>query len=285
MKAPDRPGSVLRFSACFTVVVSLMVPLAAYGYSTGPPNEKTGAPGEGTCHDCHNSFDLNSGAGALTITGPDEFEAGETYEILVSLEQIGQTRWGFEFTPLDIGSCTVTDPQNTQIDISGGNTYVKQTAQGTFAGDTPSAVWAFDWTAPADPPEEVTFYAAGNAANNNGSTTGDYVYTASVTSTLVVVGADESLPSPTERFLLTSRPNPAGESVVISYQIPLHAKASMKIFDTTGALVWQRHVNGGTHSLQWDTRDVMGLQVPSGLYFCRVAAGDRSATKSIVLLR
>jgi hypothetical protein len=37
--------------------------------------------------------------------------------------------------------------------------------------------WHFDWTAPATPPDTIYFYAAGNGANNNNRSTGDYIYT------------------------------------------------------------------------------------------------------------
>src|SRR5262245_20108454 len=38
-------------------------------FSSGPPTARTGAPGEITCVSCHNSFPLNSGPGALSLTG------------------------------------------------------------------------------------------------------------------------------------------------------------------------------------------------------------------------
>jgi hypothetical protein len=164
-----------------------LAPSIGLCFSSGPPDGLTGAPGEDTCLGCHADFPLNSGPGVLSVTGPEMFEPGQTYQIDVSLAQAGQSRWGFEFTPLDIGGCTITDPTNTQQSSTGGNTYVKQTAQGTYNGDPGPVSWSFDWTAPADPPDDVTFYAAANAADGNGSTSGDYVYTASFTSSIVPV--------------------------------------------------------------------------------------------------
>jgi hypothetical protein len=115
------------------------------------------------------------------------FEPGETYEITITLAQDGQSRWGFEFSPLDIGECTITDEMTTQLDSEGDNTYVKQTAAGTFPGSGGPASWSFNWTAPAEPVASVTLYASGNAANNDGSTGGDYIYTASAILGLVPV--------------------------------------------------------------------------------------------------
>jgi hypothetical protein len=145
---------------------------------------KTGAPGEGTCHDCHNTYVLNSGPGTFTINTPASFQPGETYEITVTITQNDRQRWGFECTPLDIGTVTITDPANTQQATDQGNIYVKQTTTGTYSGNPGPAVWNFDWTAPASPPDTVRFYAAGNAADGNFGRTNDYIYTANSYSVL-----------------------------------------------------------------------------------------------------
>src|SRR5262249_3171120 len=54
----------------------------------------------------------------------------------------------------------------------------------TFNGVQPTAPdqgsWAFTWTAPAISVGRVTFYAAGNAANGDGTNQNDFIYTTSV---------------------------------------------------------------------------------------------------------
>ncbi|MEE9555044.1 MAG: IPTL-CTERM sorting domain-containing protein [candidate division Zixibacteria bacterium] len=168
------------------LTVIFLVPILARARSGNPPDGKTGAPGEGTCRDCHSSYPLNSGDGAFTIVAPSDFEAGLTYPIAVEISDPGQQRWGFEITPLALGSITITDPTNTQYSSSGGKIYTKQTSAGTYNGTPNGPVsWSFDWTAPADPPEQIVFYAAGIAANGNGSASGDYVYTTTATSNLL----------------------------------------------------------------------------------------------------
>lgn len=170
------------------VLVSILVlslPAILIARSSNPPDAKTGAPGEGTCRDCHSSYPLNSGDGSFSIIAPPEFAADQTYTMSVVISDPGQMRWGFELTPLDIGTITITDPTHTQQSSSGGRIYVKQTSAGTYNGTPNGPVsWEFDWTAPSDPPDHVDFYAAGIAANANGGTSGDYVYTTSVTSNL-----------------------------------------------------------------------------------------------------
>lgn len=172
----DRSARLLRFAIAL-VLFTGPIPETARAYYAGPPDGKTGAPGEGTCHECHSDFPLNSGDGYLTIIAPPTFLPGHTYGMTVRIDDPGQTRWGFEFSPLDQGTCTITNPDSTQLSITGSRTYVKQTTAGTNAGSPGPMSWSFQWTAPATPPDTVFFYAAGNAANNNNRSTGDYIYT------------------------------------------------------------------------------------------------------------
>lgn len=169
-----------------TLILVFSLPGLLMARSGNPPDGKTGAPGEGTCHDCHSSYPLNSGDGGFDIFAPSTIEPSQTYEITVQVSDPGQTRWGFEITPLDLGTVTITDPTHTQQSSTGGRIYVKQTSAGTYNGTPDGPVsWSFDWQAPSEPPDQITFYACGIAANANGNTSGDYVYTTTFTSDVV----------------------------------------------------------------------------------------------------
>ncbi len=144
----------------------------------GPPASRTGAPGELTCTDCHNA---TAGAGQFTITAPASYTPGQTYSIQVRHTTADTTRkrWGFELTSLGTGGMAGTFANttgNTQLKTGGGKTYIQHTSAGTFQNQTGSAVWTFNWTAPASNVGNVTFYAAGIQANNNGSESGDQTY-------------------------------------------------------------------------------------------------------------
>src|SRR5207249_8655300 len=72
-----------------------------YAFSFGPPASNTGAPGEGTCNSCHDSFALNSGGGSVTITGlPQKYTPGMRYDITVTVAKSDRSRWGFQITAL-----------------------------------------------------------------------------------------------------------------------------------------------------------------------------------------
>ncbi len=75
----------------------------------------------------------------------------------------------------------VVNNNQTQLSNPGGQgaQYFKHRSAGTFAGQANNATWSFDWTAPGAGVGQVTFYVAGNAANNNGSDLGDRIYATS----------------------------------------------------------------------------------------------------------
>ncbi len=161
----------------------LFVPLASLASSNGAPNGYSGAPGEGNCTQCH-AGTVNSGDGLFMISGPATFLPGQTLEIEISLQDSGQSRWGFQLTDQGVGSFSLTDPANTQLSGS----YVKQRSAGTYAGNFDGPVsWSVNWTAPADPAGAVTLYAAGNAANGNFANSGDHIYTSSLTMNLALL--------------------------------------------------------------------------------------------------
>lgn len=170
-----------RLSLAVLVVFGLTA--LAIASSGGPPNARTGAPGESTCATCHDN--LNVGEGALTLTAPGQYMPGDTVTIGVGLSQSGQSRWGFEATVLDslaqaVGAILVLDTPRTQLSTAAsGRQYVKHTATGTDPGVADNAPgWLFAWIAPAAPVGPITIYAAGNAADNDGSLNGDFIYTA-----------------------------------------------------------------------------------------------------------
>lgn len=146
-----------------------------------PPDEKTGAPNEGTCMDCHVGNDLDASGGSLMLTIPETYEPNEVYTIIVNLSRTGQSKWGFEMTALDAdgtraGSFTA-DTADTQLTETNSKQYIQHTTAGTAAGTNDAHSWEFEWSAPDADVGPITFYAAGNAANNDSGPTGDYIYT------------------------------------------------------------------------------------------------------------
>lgn len=193
----------IRTFAVIAVVLSLPLMVSAEVlFSGGPGDGRTGAPGEGSCTDCHSG---SPDDGIVQIIGAPTFYVPDmTYSITVTLLDQDQSRWGFELTAKDdasngAGTFTVTDPVNTQLsDNAAPNAdYMKHTSAGTY-DNTPNGpvTWQFDWTAPSTDVGDITFYVAGNAANSNNNTSGDNIYTSSAVSRL------DAIPSISEAGLL-----------------------------------------------------------------------------------
>ncbi len=172
---------------CLLLTWLFTTPLPAY--PDGPFPRLTGGFGEDTCTMCHSGFALNEGrtqGGDLAISGvPSSYQAGETYPLRVIIAHPGQSRWGFELsarflaTGHQAGELVPLD-ENCQIKDSRGVQFVEHTEPGTRAGVRNGPVeFLFNWVAPASGAEPVLFNASGNAANNDGGTSGDYIYTAS----------------------------------------------------------------------------------------------------------
>ena len=90
-------------------------------------------------------------------------------------------------------------------------------------------------------------------------------------------------------------PNPFNPLTRIAYDVGTDVdsgggltRTTVKIYDTKGNLVITL-LDGfraqGRYVERWDGRNPSGVQVPSGIYFCRVSAGASSRTIRMVLLR
>src|ERR1044072_9276758 len=199
-----------------------------HAFSAGPAAAYTGAPQEEpeACAECHVPPD--AGTGKISITAPQTYVPGHTYPITVTHANPDQTRlrWGFELTVLDTASDEKAgDLQSidglTQVLNNAGpglaRQYIEHTAAGTFIGQHNGASWTFNWTAPAIDVGPVVFYAAGNHANNDGNTSGDYIYKTFVVSAPASTSPDFAVSvSPSSRSVV-----PGGVAVYTVTVTPL----------------------------------------------------------------
>jgi hypothetical protein len=187
-------GSILtngRFLALLAILAT-----TAFGRSTGAPAGRTGAPPGDNCTGCHGGTP-NTGPGSIKIEFPGggSYMPGNTYKVRVTVADPAGARWGFQVTAR-MGADKLTKAGNFAIDNatttqfapgSAVGEYVTHTAAGTSAGTSGSSTWEVSWTAPAAGSGLVTFYAAGNAANNSGTNQGDLIY---MTSLAITEAAD-----------------------------------------------------------------------------------------------
>ena len=92
----------------------------------------------------------------------------------------------------------------------------------------------------------------------------------------------------TELELEQNFPNPFNPVTVIRFSLPEPAQVSLSIYDLQGRLVRvllkPGRTEAGVHSTAWDGTNDSGKQVPSGIYFCRLTAGNYKQTKKILAL-
>ena len=175
---------------------------ALQAYSGGPPPRFSGAPGDnsGACTSCHSGAAPNAGKGSVKIVlpGAASYLPGVTQHIVVQVADPQQHRWGFELSArlksdLSHGQAGDLKPTDsfTQVICDSGNPkpcapdsavqFIQHTTAGTRLGTAGGVSFEFDWTPPPQRDAgNVVLYVAANAANGDGGTNGDHIYTTSV---------------------------------------------------------------------------------------------------------
>jgi hypothetical protein len=161
--------------------------LPGAAYPAGPPAGVTGGFGEDTCVACHDSYELNAGRlaglGDLIVSGvPAAYRPGQAYRVKVELTHTeARAAWGFQLSArlsasgAQAGELKPVDG-TTRVLVDKGIQYIEHTNEGIF-----SNVFEFEWTAPTEAGSEVVLHVAGNAADGDGSSVGDYIYAKSIT--------------------------------------------------------------------------------------------------------
>jgi hypothetical protein len=89
--------------------------------------------------------------------------------------------------------------------------------------------------------------------------------------------------------LFDNYPNPFNSSTVISYQIPITCEVSLKIFNLLGNEVTtmvNSEQSPGKYSVEFNSSSTKSKkELTSGVYLCRLKAGEYSTTKKIILLK
>lgn len=151
-----------------------------------PPPAHTGAFGEPSCQACHDDAPSNSGAGKLSITGVPEVPVpGRTYEIILLLDDPGLRAAGFQLSARfgdgrQAGTLAAGPDARGRVDVTvhRETAYAHHLYDGTDVAERGSTRWTVLWTAPDSSPGDIVFSAAGVAADNDLSSLGDLVYTA-----------------------------------------------------------------------------------------------------------
>lgn len=97
---------------------------------------------------------------------------------------------------------------------------------------------------------------------------------------------------PAKYFLSQNYPNPFNPSTLISYQLSANSHVTLKVYDLLGrevATLVDEFKQAGYYNSQFSTFNLpagrQGYQLPSGIYFYRLTAGNFSETKKMMLVK
>ncbi len=246
----------------------IITALATVGYlnlnnSTGSPGGRTGSPFHGSnCSvGCHVGTSRIATGWITTDIPSAGIVGGNTYTITLTASSTTSNKFGFELTAESAasgkeGTFTITNSNETQLTPSGTVTH---TGTGT-TGTNNQKIWSVDWTAPSSMPSDITFYAAVNAANGDGATSGDVIYLSTNQATVAPVGSEEL----EDDNNLSFYPNPAKNTLYFSEKLN-----SVRVFDLNGKLVRQAaevsdlnlsDLNEGIYLVQLDQEGASQLQ-------------------------
>jgi fibronectin type 3 domain-containing protein len=167
------------------MVLPLTISLMAGAYQNHP-DYRSGAPGEGTCRDCHSSYGLNTGGGNIMVMGiPEMYTPGKAYTFTVSVYSPDRSQFCFALTAAaedDEAPCGTFTALNTGATCAmrGGKT-IMTTRNGYGGGTDYTKTWDVQWNAPSKAESAITFYGCGLGGDAQGNKGGDRVYTCKMT--------------------------------------------------------------------------------------------------------
>lgn len=94
---------------------------------------------------------------------------------------------------------------------------------------------------------------------------------------------EDGIDAPQEFLLNQNYPNPFNPTTNINFSLPEASEVSLTVFNALGkkvAILVDSHLNSGSHSITWNAQNV-----PSGIYFYRLKAGNFVQTNKMLLLK
>lgn len=236
------------------------------GPATNFSGNRTGGPlSVSTCNGCHSGGPTGTTAAVSLkektsgIAAGGQYKPGMVYTVTVSGTHPSLNLFGFQLSALNSTNAnagTFSNLGSNQHTHTGtGITLVEQ--HHTLSGSSGTFSTTFDWTAPASGTGTVSFFAALNAVNGNGNTSGD---APSAGTSLVLTEASGTGVGEMQSVIASVYPNPAVTELNIRTSVALPAGTTATVFSIEGKSVLQLALSGSE-----TVADISQLQ--SGLYF------------------
>jgi hypothetical protein len=159
-----------------------------------------------------------------------------------------------------------------------------------FGGITGNTAWIPEYVELAGfagPGNQEVYIGLQFISDNAGTYIGILVDNVTVhTQSPTVVSDEKALP---EEFTLAQNyPNPFNMNTVISFTMPQAQVVQLDIYDILGRKIIRLidgYLSSGAHQVTWNGRNSGGSEVASGIYFYRLAYGERSEIRKMNLLK
>ncbi len=272
---------LLGLTAFFAVILVISM-----GSSNGPGEvqgqDRTGSPlANGFCQNCH-SAGIFSPTISLTLTdvgGAEvtQYVPGEEYILEVNIAADASAAiYGFQTVSLsgedDLRAGTFGEINGTQVINLNDRLY----AEHSSPSDVPN--WEVPWTAPDQDVGDIRFYAAGIAADDNGSTGGDGA--SRLPNPMVISPLTSSINAPVALAEAVSVfPNPVFEQTTLTASLEEATLADLNVYNSNGQRLETRRVElfAGDNQL---TLDMTGF--PAGHYQAELRSGNKLSTVTIL---
>ena len=259
----------------------------SYTNDNQPPAGRTGAnigAVETTCgtSTCHNNTP-NTGGGSISIAFSDpnfKYVNGQTYDMTVTTNETGKVVFGFEITVVDaegdsVGTFIIPNGVTNESKPSGGVNHRRYLGHKN-AGSTNS--WSFQWKASATDRGDLTFFAAGNCANGNGNSSGDHIYTTSLSISHDFGVGIVSLSDPENDFQIQSI---SGGQLNVKFNVAQNMPVTIRLYDLNGRRTETLLDENSTAGEQMRTFHLKN-SLPNGVYLLEYHSGREDVTKKFL---
>jgi hypothetical protein len=254
--------------------------------SAGPGNvqgiDRTGSPlSPGACDACHSGGNFGPSITAELFDGATQvthYQANKNYTLRVRVNTtVNASRYGFQAVALT-GTANVNAGSFGTAPSGFRRSTIQNRQYAEHASSRTSNTMEFPWTSPATLGEDVRFYAAGLAANNNGGSNGDAA--ARLSQPLVISPMTSS-----SEIKLTTKPglrllgNPVSDRLHVALDIPEAGNYRISLLQLQGSPVWTNELllSEGVQNMSWDV-----AELPGGVYLLLVESRSGRAIVKVV---
>lgn len=241
-----------------------------------------GSPGENTCTQCHGASTAVSGTSIIAtpaFTG-NQFVPGQTYTIQIGVGCLTLSNFGFACEIINAGNTDAGVMQNPAagVQFSVGATGRKNATHLVKQNGASFTTFQFQWVAPNTGTARI--YAAGNAVNNNGLSSGDAVSTASLALTASTVSAVSEVKA--NVFGITIYPNPIKSDFNFNYSLMESGMVKVTLHDMHGrelAEIVNENQTNGQHSV----KATLPTDISNGVYLMKFSVNGNIAAQRMII--